>query len=252
MVTAETVSLSLGTLGMVVGAVIWYRLWAGSDATTRERGAFVWIAVIPGAAAVAYALMALNVGFISVGGVEVPVPRYVDWLLTTPVLIGYAAHAAGASRRTIGWIVAVDVAMIAIGWAGVVTTGTTRLAAFSASSFCYLGLLYALYGVLPDVAAERSGPRRRLFEVLQNHVGLLWVTYPVVWAAGPLGFGYVETVGVTLLITFVDVMAKTPYVYFVSVHRSAFTDAAETATTGSTDSPVGTPAAADGGEATAD
>lgn len=250
--TAETVSLSLGVVGMALGAVVWYRLWADSDAATRERGAFVWIAVIPVAAAVAYALMALDVGFVSVGGVTVPVPRYVDWLVTTPVLIGYTAHVAGASRRTTGWIVAVDVAMIVVGWAGVVTGGTTRLAAFATSSLCYVGLLYALYGVLPDVAAERSGSRRRLFEVLQNHVGLLWIVYPVVWAAGPLGLGYVETIGVTLLISFVDVMAKTPYVYFVSVHRSAFTDPTETAATESAETPAGTPAAADGGEATAD
>ncbi|ERH12055.1 MAG: bacteriorhodopsin [halophilic archaeon J07HB67] len=252
MVTAETVTLSVGTVGMVLGVVIWYRLWAATDTTSRERGAFAWLAVVPAAAAVAYGLMTLGVGYISVGNTVVPVPRYVDWLVTTPVLIGYVAHTAGATRRTVGWIVAVDLAMIAVGWAGVVTSGTVRAAAFAVSSLCYVGLLYALYGVLPDVAADRSGPRRRLFEALQNHVGLLWVTYPVVWAAGPLGFGYVETVGVTLLITFVDVMAKTPYVYFVSLHRSAFLAAADTAGGGSTTGSTGSPTAADGGETTAD
>jgi sensory rhodopsin len=251
MVTAETLTLSFGAVGMLFGLVIWYRLWASSDAARRERGAFAWLAVIPVAAAIAYALMTLDIGVISVGGIAVPVPRYVDWLVTTPVLIGYAAYAAGASRRTIGWIVAVDAAMIVIGWAGVVTTGTARLASFAVSSLCYVGLLYALYGVLPGVAAEQGGTRRRLFEVLQNHVGLLWVAYPVVWAAGPLGFGYVETLGVTVLVTFMDVMAKTPYVYFVSVHRSAFDDP-DPASGETTDLPGGTPTVADGGEPTGD
>ena len=250
--TAGTLTLSTGAVGMLLGLVIWYRLWADSDATRRDRGAFAWLAVIPAAAAVAYALMALDVGTISVGGVAVPVPRYVDWLVTTPVLIGYAAYAAGASRRTIGWIVAVDAAMIVIGWAGVVTAGTTRVAAFAVSSLCYVGLLYALYAVLPAVAADQGGTRRRLFEVLQNHVGLLWVAYPVVWAAGPLGFGYVETLGVTVLVTFMDVMAKTPYVYFVSVHRSAFGDAAEPTESETTASPGGAATATDGGDPTAD
>lgn len=223
MVAPETLTLAVGTVGMLLGVGIWYALWTSGAA--RERGAFAWLLVVPGAAAVAYALMALDVGTITVSGVAVPVPRYVDWLVTTPVLVGYAAYVAGASRRAITATVAVDAAMILVGWAGVVTQGSLRVAAFLLSSLCYVGLLYALYGVFPAAATEQSGDRRRLFEVLQNHVGLLWVAYPVVWAAGPLGFGYVTTLGVTLLVTFMDVMAKTPYVYFVYVHRSAFGEA---------------------------
>jgi sensory rhodopsin len=235
MVASETLTLAVGAVGMLLGVGIWYALWtSGAD---RERGAFAWLLVVPGAAAVAYALMALDVGTITVSGVAVPVPRYVDWLVTTPVLVGYAAYVAGASRRAITATVAVDAAMILIGWAGVVTQGSLRLAAFLLSSLCYVGLLYALYGVFPSAAAEQSGDRRRLFEVLQNHVGLLWVAYPVVWAAGPLGFGYVTTLGVTLLVTFMDVMAKTPYVYFVYAHRSAFGDA-PTRTADAGDAPV--------------
>lgn len=235
MVASETLTLAVGAVGMLLGVGIWYALWtSGAD---RERGAFAWLLVVPGAAAVAYALMALDVGTITVSGVAVPVPRYVDWLVTTPVLVGYAAYVAGASRRAITATVVVDAAMILIGWAGVVTQGSLRLAAFLLSSLCYVGLLYALYGVFPSAAAEQSGDRRRLFEVLQNHVGLLWVAYPVVWAAGPLGFGYVTTLGVTLLVTFMDVMAKTPYVYFVYAHRSAFGDA-PTRTVDAGDAPV--------------
>ncbi|MEZ3117622.1 bacteriorhodopsin [Halobaculum sp. MBLA0147] len=225
MVTAQTVALAVGAVGMLVGVGIWWRLWTADD-TDREAGQFAWLLVIPGAAAVAYALMAAGVGTITVSGVAVPVPRYVDWLVTTPVLIGYVAYVAGASRRAIAATVAVDAAMIVIGFAGVLTTGTLRVVAFALSSLCYVGLLYALYGVFPASARAQSGERERLFEVLQNHVGLLWVAYPVVWAAGPLGFGYVETLGVTLLVTFMDVMAKTPYVYFAAVHRRAFLDEA--------------------------
>ena len=223
MVAPDTLALATGAVGMLFGVGIWYALW--TSGANRARGAFAWLLIVPGGATVAYVLMTLDVGTITVSGVAVPVPRYVDWLVTTPVLIGYAGYVAGVSRRTIAATVAVDAAMILIGWVGVVTQGTARAGAFTLSSVCYLGLLYALYGVFPETAAEQSGDRRRLFEVLQNHVGLLWVAYPVVWAAGPLGFGYVTMLGVTVLVVFMDVMAKTPYVYFVYAHRSAFGDA---------------------------
>ncbi len=241
MVETATVGYALGSLGMFAGIVMWWVLWSADDVDS-DRGAFRWLAIIPVAAFVAYVLMTLELGTITVDGVTVPVPRYVDWLVTTPVLVGYVAYVAGVPRRYVIGTVAVDVAMIVIGWGGVVTTGTTRAVAFGLSSLCYVGLLVALYGVFPDYAAEQSGVRQRLFEVLQNHVGLLWVAYPVVWAAGPLGVGAITTLGVTLLVTFMDVMAKTPYVYFVYVHRSAFgertTDAAgESGVGGPADSP---------------
>ena len=219
--TPETLSLWLGAAGMFVGLVLVGVLLSAEDADSA-RGKFAWLAIIPGVATVAYASMALGVGDIVVGGVSVPVPRYVDWLLTTPVLVGYAAYVAGASKRAIAATVAADVAMIVIGWGGVVTTGTARAAAFGFSSLCYVGLLVALYAVFPKTAREQSENRRRLFAVLQNHVGLLWIAYPVMWAAGPLGFGFVTAGAVTLLVTFADVAAKTPYVFFVYAHRRAF------------------------------
>ncbi len=225
--TPETVALWLGAVGLLFGLVIVGRLLTLDE---QGDGKFGYLLIIPAFAALSYAVMALGIGDVTVDGAAIPAPRYVDWLVTTPVLIGYAAYVAGASRQTIAGLVTVDALMIIIGWGGVITNGNVRIAAFVFSSLCYVGLLVALYTVLQSSAREQPGERRQLYAVLQNHVGLLWLAYPVLWAAGPLGVGYVTAVELTLLITFADVAAKTPYVYFVYVHRTAFTD--EPGTTG--------------------
>lgn len=218
MVGVEQATYSLGAAGLAVGVVVWAQLMR----TRSAGGKFGWLLVIPGFATLAYALMAMRLTTVTVGGVAVPVVRYVDWLVTTVVLIGYVAHVAGAPRRVTAAVVAVDAVMILVGFAGVMMPGAPRAAAFAVSSLCYVVLLVALYRTLPTYAREQSAERIQLFQVLQNHVGLLWLGYPVVWAAGPLGLGAVSTLAVVLTITFMDVMAKTPYVYFVYRHRDAF------------------------------
>ena len=237
--TPETIAYWLGAVGLLVGIVIVARLL---QVTEGDHGKFGYLMIIPAFAALSYVVMALGIGDVTVEGVGVPAPRYVDWLVTTPVLIGYAAYVAGASREAILGAVGLDAAMIVIGWGGVVTTGTARLAAFGFSSLAYVGLLVALYYVFPKTAREQPDDRRRLYGVLQNHVGLLWVAYPVMWAAGPLGLEYVTAAELTLLITFSDVAAKTPYVYFVYAHRTVFGDEPLGA---ASRSDSGTPAAAD-------
>jgi len=219
--TPLTAAYALGALGMLTGVGICAQLFSVTDAS--DDGAFRYLLIIPGAAAVMYTLMALDVGTLIIDGTPVPSLRYVDWLLTTPVLVGYVAYTAGAPRRVIATVVGIDAAMIALGVVAVVTDGAVRYGAFTASSVCYLGLLWILYGYLPSFATTVNTERRRLYELLRNHVGLLWLIYPVVWIAGPLGVGAVSTLAVSLIITYIDVIAKVPYVYFVYQHRGAFT-----------------------------
>lgn len=219
MTDVVTLAYAAGAVGMAVGVAVWAMLVRVSD----DPGVRPLVA-IPGVALVAYAAMAAGFGTITVEGVPVPMARYLDWLVTTPVMIGYVAYVADAPRRQALAAVAVDLVMILVGWAGVLVGGTGRLVAFAVSSACYVGLLVALYRVFPTHAAEASPHRRLLFEVLQNHIGLLWLVYPFVWAAGPLGLGWISVVGATVLIAFTDVAAKTPFVYLVYRHRTAFAD----------------------------
>jgi sensory rhodopsin len=74
---------------------------------------------------------------------------------------------------------------------------------------------------------------------------LLWIAYPVVWVLGSSGLGYVSAVGVSLIVAYLDVVAKVPYVYFVWNRRQSFasdatdTDATEPAATGDVNVAVG-------------
>jgi sensory rhodopsin len=219
MVDPETAAYAFGTLGLLAGVVVGVALLRAEQ---RDRGRFGVLLVIPGFAALAYLVMFLGVGTVTASGYTFPVPRYVDWAVTTPVLVGYVGYVAGADRRVVVGTAVVDALMIALGLAAVLAPPPLRWVAFGLSATCHLGLLGVLYGVFPRAAADQSVRRRQLFDLLQNHVGLLWLAYPVVWLAGPAGLDLVSAVGITLVVTYADVVAKTPYLYFVWAHRSAF------------------------------
>lgn len=210
MIDPTTVAYGLGTVGMLVGVV-----FAVQVARTHGWDSpSAMLVVIPGAAAVAYLTMTAGVGRVVVGDQSILVPRYVDWLVTTPVLVGYVAYLAGASRRVIVGIALADAAMIVAGAAATVLAGAAKWALFGVSGVMHLSLLVGLYVVLPRCISP-ADDQWRLFRLLQNHVGLLWLVYPVVWVASPSGVGLVSTTAVGLMIAYLDVVAKTPYVYFV-------------------------------------
>lgn len=215
------VTYTIVLVGLLVGVGISIAL-LNSEADSREGG-FLWLVAIPAIAAASYLLMALDIGVVSVGGDEVYLFRYVDWLLTTPLLVGYVAYVAGAPRKWIVGVAAADAGMILVGTAATLTTGIATWIGFGVSALCHVVLLGILYLVLPTYV-EAHPRRRRLFKVLQNHVGLLWIAYPVIWLLSPAGTGTVSTVGTAMIVAYLDLVAKTPYVYFVWRDRMAFAE----------------------------
>lgn len=217
---AVTAAYTTSFFGLLIGVALSFLLLR-DDTIDNATGQFKWLLLIPGFAAISYLLMVLEVGVVEVGGNQVYLFRYIDWIVTTPILVGYAGYVAGAPRKWILGVGLADALMIATGLAGTLLTGIGTWIGFGVSSVFHLSLLGILYVVFPRYAAEHP-KRRRLFRILQNHVGLLWVAYPVVWLTSPAGFGYVSVVGTAMIIAYLDVAAKTPYVYFVYREQSAF------------------------------
>lgn len=220
MTTHVTATYVLAVLAFIGGTGLAVRLATTDDADT-DRGKFAALIIIPGFAGLMYVLMALDIGTLTDGASTLVVPRYVDWVVTTPVLVGYVGYVAGAPRRWIAGVMAADAAMIVTGAAAVMMAPPGKWVLFAVSGTFHLSLFAVLYGVFPRYAVKYS-KRRGLFKLLQNHVGLLWLAYPLVWLVGAPGLGYVSAAGVSLIIAYLDVVAKVPYVYFVWNRRHSF------------------------------
>jgi len=213
-----TLTYALGTAGMALGTLA---LAVGLRGVARTHPLrYLSLLGVTGIATVAYAVMTTGIGTVTVGERAVFVPRYVDWMLTTPLLILYVGLLSGASRRTIGLAVGVDTLVLLLGTAATLTTGTLSYALFGAGSVAFLGLLYLLYR--PMTAAGRASPDAALFGKLRDVIGVLWLVYPVVWLAGPPGVGLMTAEMTALVIVYLDLVTKVGFGVIVLNARGAF------------------------------
>ncbi|WP_435095921.1 bacteriorhodopsin [Halorubrum sp. N11] len=233
-----TVAYTAAAAAFLVGVGITAALYV-SLGTSADRRRLAALAIIPGFAGISYVAMALGIGTVTVNGTEFVGFRYIDWVITTPLLVGFVGYVAGASRRTIAAVMIADALMIAFGAAGVIAGGTTKWILFGVSSLFHVSLFGYLYVVFPRSVPD-DPMQQGLFSLLKNHIGLLWLAYPFVWLMGPEGIGFAGAVGIALTYAFLDVLAKVPYVYFFYARRQAFMDIGTTEPTGER-----TPVAAD-------
>lgn len=235
MSTAITVTYLISFVFLVLGIGVWYKLYT-DDSANRERGQFKYLLIVPAFAALSYAIMATGFTTVTVDGTDVYVFRYIDWLVTTPILVAYIGWVAGAPKKWIYGVAGADAMMILVGGVAVALTGIPKWVAFTVSAGFHLSLLYVLYVVFPKYAAEYP-ERNRLFKILQNHVGLLWLAYPLVWLLSPVGIDSMGVVGTAMIIAYLDAIAKTPYVYFVYRERHCF-DESRTAARAAAEDPT--------------
>jgi len=198
--TLGTVGMALGTIGLIVG---YTRL------SEAHRLPFLDLVGVTAIATVAYALMALDVGTVtSARGATLYIPRYVDWLLTTPMHIAYVAFLAGADRETIAKLGALQAATIVLGFAGGMVASPLNLVLFAAGSVAFGVLVYWLYTDIGELARERDDMTLALYRTLRNFVVVLWMIYPVAWLLGETGFAFMNTETVSLVVTYIDIVAK--------------------------------------------
>jgi sensory rhodopsin len=229
-----------GAAAFAVGTVITVAFLLSLD-SGAVRSQVAYLLIIPAFAGLSYVFLALGVGTVPVNGTEFFGFRYIDWIVTTPLLVGYVGYVAGASRTAIAGVMIGDALMIAAGAGAVLATGAAKWGLFGLSSVFHLSLFVYLYLIFPRSVPDE--PRQiGMFNLLKNHIGLLWLAYPFVWLAGPAGLGYATLAGTAITFAFLDVMAKVPYVYFFYTRRSLFIDDGitkqEQASTAATQSPA--------------
>jgi bacteriorhodopsin len=223
-----TVWLIIGTIGFVAATVL-FLYWATS-APAGTRHFYVITAVITGVAAFSYLMMSTGAGATLVGGDRLfYFFRYIDWLITTPLLlVDLALLALANPRRNIGTIatlIVLDVVMILTGLlAGSRESAAGRGFWFIVSTVAFVVLVYLIVTQLFAAARNASGNAQGLFSTLAYLTVVLWSLYPIVWLLGTEGFGAVGTGTEVFLFLILDFLAKIAFGILLLTNRQALTE----------------------------
>ncbi|MEO5832911.1 MAG: bacteriorhodopsin-like [Nakamurella sp.] len=118
--------------------------------------------------------------------------RYVDWLLTVPLLlvetVAVMALARAAQRSLLVKLVPAAILMIILGYPGeIATTNTARIIWGIIATLPFLYLIYVLFVELSR-SLDRQPPQvRRLTKVLPVMLVVLWCVYPIAYAFPIIG-----------------------------------------------------------------
>jgi sensory rhodopsin len=200
-----TYIFAFGAAGMALGGAAFISEWVSSPNRSKYYATLTGISLI---AMVAYAVMALGYGIIEVAGRTVFAPRYIDWILTTPLLLLFVGMLAGSDRRELAVTVFVNTVVMVAGFAAALIPGPGRFLAFGLATVAYIALLYLLTVSMTRTAKQRPEKVSSLFGSLRNLTVILWTVYPVVWLLSSSGFGVITPSVNIMLVTYLDLLTK--------------------------------------------
>jgi len=132
--------------------------------------------------------------------------RYIDWALTTPLMLLEICYIAGASEETKMWIVGADITMIAAGVIGSFIAGEEKYYFFMFGMLAFFPITYYLVGD-PRVGADLPDKRKKLFSFIAILTAVTWMGYPLAWALCE-GTGAFSVDNECILYTVLDLTSK--------------------------------------------
>jgi len=140
--------------------------------------------------------------------------RYVDWLLTVPLLLVEAvavlALPVKEARPLLIKLALASVVMIATGYPGEISSNiTTRIIWGAVSTVPFAYILYVLWIELSKSLVNQSAPVQTLVRNMRLLLLFSWGVYPIAYILPMLGItGTSASIGVQLGYTIADVLAK--------------------------------------------
>lgn len=182
-------------------------------------------ASVPFIAATAYLAMAFGIGTLVRGDATlVYTARYLDWSVTTPILLAGLVMTAFHDRREEGAkggfltaIIVLDVLMIVTGLVSALAeTAVIKWIWYLWSCAAFLGVLYLLWGPLRAIAASGGSALGQAYGKNVAFLTVVWFLYPIVFLVGPEGLKIVSDGTSVLAILVMDIVAKVIYAFYAA------------------------------------
>lgn len=202
----------LGTIGMALGTFVLVII--GSTLRKEDRRHVGLAVSITAVAATAYFALTSGFGDLDTTNGTVQLARYVDWLVTTPLLLvslGLIAMPSRSADRfwTLATLVALDVYMVVTGFLATLVDGQNKLVWYALSCVAFVLIIFMLFGKLMNVV-KKDGSKKlsKLYTYLAVYLSALWLAYPVVWILGTTGQGTLTFEEENSFYTVLDLLAK--------------------------------------------
>ncbi len=152
--------------------------------------------IIPIWSALAYMAIALGQGTTKVSNQITFYARYIDWIITTPLLLIslclVAMYYVKKDKVLILSIVSADIIMVLGGLIADLSEGTNRYIWYFIGIIGFLISLWIIWIPLRKLANSQGQKLGKVYSQLAAYLTLFWIGYPTVWILGPSGLSIVS------------------------------------------------------------
>jgi bacteriorhodopsin len=193
---------------------------------TKPRGVpkyeYLVAIFIPIWSGLAYMTMALDRGKVEFAGQITYYTRYIDWIVTTPLLLlalsWTAMHYIPKDKTLIAGLMGTDVIMLLCGlMADLTPTSTNRYRFYIRGLMALLVLMWLIWVPLRAKTRTQKSELTSLFDKLASYFTVLWMGYPIAWLIGPSGLSLVNQTIDTLLFCVLSFLSKIGF-SFLNLH----------------------------------
>jgi bacteriorhodopsin len=212
--------------GMVIGAIHFMSLSRNPRGVPKYE--YLIATFIPIWSALAYLSMILpqgdlEQGKIAVAGQITHFARYLDWIVTTPLLLLALSLTAMHYLSKKDWtqiasLMGIQVIVIISGLiADLSTVPWVRYLWYINGVVAFLIILWAIWNPLRAKTKSQGRQLSELYDKLTTYFTVFWVGYPIVWIIGPSGFGWINQTTDTFLFCLLPFFSKVGF-SFLDLH----------------------------------
>ncbi|MBW4542416.1 MAG: bacteriorhodopsin [Myxacorys chilensis ATA2-1-KO14] len=203
-------------IAMAIGALYFISLSHNPRGVPKYE--YLVATFIPIWSGLAYMAMAMGQGKVEVAGQITHYARYIDWLVTTPLLLlalsWTAMHHVAKDSTLIATLMSVQVIVIGSGlMADLSTTEETRFLWYTCGVVAFLVVLWGIWVPLRAKTRGQGIEISSLYDKLVAYFTLFWISYPIAWLIGPSGLGWVNQTVETFLFCLLPFFSKVGFSY---------------------------------------
>lgn len=148
--------------------------------------------------------------------------RYLDWTLTTPLLILDLAFLAGLSGSAIIVAVVADLIMIMTGLFAALSDGGSKWGYYIMAWVAFIVIIYLFFTAGRKSVQNRTADTKKLFNYLGIFTLILWLGYPIVWILGE-GVRKFSVDGEIIAYAVLDILAKPVFGFWLLLSHARLT-----------------------------
>lgn len=166
----------------------------------------------------AYSAIALGQGQLEINGETVYFARYLDWVVSTPLLLlslnltgKYTLELQGSIT---GGLMGTQAIMILTGLIAELSPEDVKWFWYSAGCVALAVVLYIFWNPLLRKAQQQGPEIERVYRKSAQYLTIQWLAYPLVWLLGRMGLNLLDATTTTVLFIILPIISKAGFGFY--------------------------------------